>query len=111
MLAAQNYAKNFSPNSPQFITPCPANEMSKFHHRELLGLEGAKILRFRKNLTKFLPNVPQDQKEETTDDLLQGRKENNFTLPDPADLGSDRLKKPHAFGRKIKGQYDEGQQD
>ena len=37
----QNYAKNFSQNSLQFITPCPANEMSKFHLRELLGCEGA----------------------------------------------------------------------
>ena len=30
--------KKLSPNSPQFVTPCPANEMSKFHLRELLGL-------------------------------------------------------------------------
>ena len=41
LLAVQNYAENFSQNSPQFITPCPANEISKFHLRELLGLEGA----------------------------------------------------------------------
>ena len=32
--------KNFSQKSPQFITPCPANEMSKFHLCELLGLGG-----------------------------------------------------------------------
>ena len=32
--------KNFSPNSPQFITLRPANEMSKFDLRELLRLKG-----------------------------------------------------------------------
>ena len=32
--------KTFSPNSVQFITPCPANEMSKYYLRELLGLGG-----------------------------------------------------------------------
>ena len=45
LLAVQNYAKTFSPNSPQFITPCPANEMSKLDLRELLGLEGANFRR------------------------------------------------------------------
>ena len=44
LVAVQNYAKKFSQNSPQFITPYPANEMSKFHLRELLGLGGAKKL-------------------------------------------------------------------
>ena len=34
--------KKILPKFPAIITPCPANEMSKFHLRELLGLEGAK---------------------------------------------------------------------
>ena len=39
----QNYAENFSQTSPQFITTCPANEMSKYDLRELLGLGGANL--------------------------------------------------------------------